>query len=255
MATASTTRTIDLLWTGGWDSTFRLMSALRMEGAQVRPHYVIDPASPCTEVELDAMQRVRDALRRDHPELAERLLPPASASLDDLREDDAESQRFARLSSRAGLGRHYEWLGRYARHAGVEELEVGCNREDPAMSVLKGSLRRVRETPFATYRLADDVRGNDLRLFERLTFPLADLTRAEMRRIAVDAGFLDTLELTWFCLSPRRGEPCGVCAKCHHVVVEGQEHRLPAMSRRLHEIKWHTSWAPWQRVVDMVVGQ
>lgn len=247
-------RTIHLLWTGGWDSTFRLLSALRLEGAEVRPHYVLDPSSPCSELEIDAMQRVREALQRHSPALAERLLPMSSASLDDLPEDDAETERYARLSARSGIGRHYEWLGRYARHAGLDEIEVGCHRDDPAMSLLNGCLRRVGERPFATYRLADEARETDLGLFSRLTFPLAELARADMRRFALDGGFLEQLEHTWFCLTPRRGSACGVCAKCHEAVVDGMGHRLPPVSRRLHDVKWHTRWKPWQHVIDRVVG-
>lgn len=189
MPLADAPRTVDLLWTGGWSSTFRLLSALRLEGAYVRPHYVIDPANPCLELEVDAMQRVRAWLGSASPDLAERLLPTTSASLDDLLEDDVEAQRFARLKGHVGLGRHYEWLGRYARHAGLDEVEVGGHRDDPVMSLLRRCLRRVRERPFTGYRLAEEARETDLGIFARLSFPLADLTRADMRRIALGAGF------------------------------------------------------------------
>lgn len=254
MPLADAPRTVDLLWTGGWNSTFRLLSALRLEGAYVRPHYVIDPANPCLELEVDAMQRVRAWLGSASPDLAERLLPTTSASLDDLLEDDVEAQRFARLKGHVGLGRHYEWLGRYARHAGLDEVEVGGHRDDPVMSLLRRCLHRVRERPFTGYRLAEEARETDLGIFARLSFPLADLTRADMRRIALGAGFHEPLELTWFCLAPRRGKPCGVCAKCHAAVEDGLGHLLSPAGRRLHALKWHTRWGPWHRVVDRVVG-
>lgn len=254
MNTTNGARTVDLFWTGGWVSTFRLLSALQMEEVRVRPHYVLDPSSPRTELEIDAMQHVRRAVQSWRPELAERLLPTASTSLDDLAEDDVGAARFERLSARAGLGRHYEWVSRYARHAGLDELEVGSHRGDPAVALLGDELRRVREQPFATYRLAPEAKDSDLGIFSRLTFPLADLTRGDMRRIALERGFLDTLDLTWFCTSPRRGAPCGVCDKCHAAVVDGFGHMLPAHSLRLHDIKWLTRWRPWQNVVERVMG-
>ena len=74
------------------------------------------------------------------------------------------------------------------------------------------------------------------------------------REIALDGGFLEQLEHTWFCLTPRRGSACGVCAKCHEAVVDGMGHRLLPVSRRLHDVKWHTRWKPWQHVIDRVVG-
>lgn len=254
MSTPHAPRTIDLFWTGGWDSTFRLLTALRLEGAQVRPHYLLDPASRRAELEIDAMGRVREAVREASPEHADRLLPLASASLDDLPADHVAAERYARLGARVELGEHYLWLGRYARHAGLDELEVGCHRGDAVTSLLADYLRPLRESPFATYGLADEALGTDLALFARLTFPLAALTRADMRRVALESGFLETLELTWSCLSPRRGEACGVCAKCHEAVEDGLGHRLSPTSRRLHDLKWHTTWRPWQRVVGRVVG-
>ena len=254
MTSEEAPRTVHLLWSGGWSSTFRALTALHLEGAQVRPHYVLDPLSRHAEMEIDAMRRVRDAVREASPEQADRLLPMASVGLDELQEDDAEAERFARLNARAELGRHYEWLGRYARHAGLDGLEVGSHRHDALTALLDGNLRPVRERPFTTYRLSDEALDTDLGLFAGLSFPLAELTRADMRRIALEGGFLETLELTWFCLTPRRGETCGVCVKCHAAVEDGLGHLLSPAGHRRHDLKWHSSWRPWQRVVDRVVG-
>ncbi len=255
MAPDGGTQTLDVLWTGGWDSTFRLLSALHLEKAEVRPHYVFDPSSPYAELEIDAMQRVRTALMHSRPGLAEMLLPTASMSLDDLPEDEAQRGRFERLRERApGLSPHYERLARYARHVGADELEVGCRRGGPLASLLVGNKRRVREHPFPAYRLSDEARMTDLALLERFTFSLVELDRGDMRRIALERGFLEALEMTWFCQAPRNGQACGVCEKCHHAVVDGLGHLLAPSRRRLHDIKWFTRWAPWQSVVTRVMG-
>lgn len=39
-------QTHHLLWTGGWDSTFRVLQLLLCSRDAVQPHYIIDPERP-----------------------------------------------------------------------------------------------------------------------------------------------------------------------------------------------------------------
>ena len=66
---------VQLLWTGGWDSTFQLLNLLLREGAVVTPWYVIDAERRSTGVELDTMRRLRGELARQFPEARTRLRP------------------------------------------------------------------------------------------------------------------------------------------------------------------------------------
>ena len=64
-----------LLWTGGWDSTYRLLSLLLGEERAVQPYYILDnPRSrPAVPAEREAMRRIRQRLLYRHPEAAVRL--------------------------------------------------------------------------------------------------------------------------------------------------------------------------------------
>ena len=53
---------VDLLWTGGWDSTFRLLDVVLRHHHPVQPWYVIDRERASTERELATMQTIRRAL-------------------------------------------------------------------------------------------------------------------------------------------------------------------------------------------------
>src|SRR5690606_40543452 len=64
-------------------------------------------------------------------------------------------------------------------------------------------------------------------LFGSFRFPLLDLTKCEMRKAAVAAGFQRLMGLTWFCHSPIHGRACGVCAPCCYTINEGLADRLP----------------------------
>ena len=58
-----------VLWTGGWDSTFRVLELVLHWKVSVEPHYVIfHPSAP---QEMAAMDAIRQALGSD----AERILP------------------------------------------------------------------------------------------------------------------------------------------------------------------------------------
>ena len=58
--------TIDVLWTGGLDSTFLVASLCAHEDIAVQPYYIIDEARRSTEQELKAIRTITDALRL-HP--------------------------------------------------------------------------------------------------------------------------------------------------------------------------------------------
>ena len=226
-----TTDTRDLLWTGGWDSTFRLLAALLLEDASVRPHYVMDPGRASTNAELKAMGKVRSALQDQYPDAARRLLPTRYARRDDLPEIPITERRFDSLVARGALGTQYRWLARYAASAGLVDLELAIHRDDKAHVFLVGSVEPIRYRSTTVYRLADSALKTDLALFERFTFPVLDLSKRDMRRLATNNGFGAILELSWFCHRPVAGVPCGLCGPCNDAIREGVGYRLPRVSR------------------------
>ena len=70
--------------------------------------------------------------------------------------------------------------------------------------------------------------AGDLALFAHFHFPVSDLTKLDMARIAADEGFADILEQTWFCHTPLVGRrPCGYCVACVHTRSDGLVGRVP----------------------------
>jgi hypothetical protein len=72
---------VRLLWTRGWDSTFRLLAALLIERRAVRPFYMVDGLRhrPGVPEERQAMRRIRQLIAHWHPEAAPHLLPTSTA--------------------------------------------------------------------------------------------------------------------------------------------------------------------------------
>src|SRR5699024_4580207 len=52
----------NIFWTGGWDSTFRLLQLLFIEKREVQPIYVLDLLYKSTVCELISMNEIRNKL-------------------------------------------------------------------------------------------------------------------------------------------------------------------------------------------------
>jgi hypothetical protein len=60
---------------------------------------------------------------------------------------------------------------------------------------------------------------------------LFEVTKLDMAREADDRGWRPFMDMTWFCHSPIRGKPCGICNPCLYTIEEGLGDRLPRLSR------------------------
>src|SRR5690606_11743488 len=178
--------TRDLLWTSGWDSTFRLLSALLLEDATVRPHYVVDPRRRSTGAEMKAMDRIRSAIEKQYPAVASRVAPTRFAKRDELPVIDKTARRFSQLAATGDLGGQYEWLARYAAAAGLVDLELAIHHDDKAHKFLDGNVEPIRYRSTTVYRLTEEAAKTDLALFERFSFPVFDVTKRDMLRLATE---------------------------------------------------------------------
>ena len=223
---------IRLLWTAGWDSTFRLLDALLVHGKSVQPYYLIDPGRPSTRHELRAMEQIAAAVTERYPQARGRMLPAAVSSVADLRPDAEITARFERLRARSHLGGQYDWLARFATQHGLADLELAIHRDDRAAEFLQAHVVREDGSGDPYYRLRDDPPDTDLRIFERFRFPVFDKTKRDMQRAARERGFAALMELTWFCHIPAAdGTPCGRCNPCRYTMDEGLARRIPLKTR------------------------
>jgi len=253
------TRPCKLLWTAGWDSTFRLLEAMLLRGREVQPYYLIDPERPSTPEELHAMQRVSAAVAERFAGAAGLLREAKICKGVDIRPDPAITGRFLRLKARSHLGGQYDWLARFAEQQGLDELELAVHRDDRAAAFLEPHVVLCEERGDRYYKLRDDPPDPDLRLFERFRFPVFDKTKRDMQRLAREHGFADVLELTWFCHLPTAdGQPCGTCNPCRYTIEEGLGRRLPLRSRLRfhrrklarqikHPFRTAAKWAGWRQ--------
>ncbi len=122
---------INLLWTGGWDSTFRLLELLLIEGKCVQPYYIVDHARKSTGNEFKAMEAIRKGLFSKRPETQEMLLPTIIANRIDIEPNKAISTKWLHLHKNYQLGGQYEWLALFCEQQGLYDLEMCLERHSP----------------------------------------------------------------------------------------------------------------------------
>jgi len=223
---------VHILWTGGWDSTFRVLDLLFRQHRTVQPHYLIDPGRPSVGSEIKAMARMRRRMQERLPD-PDALRPTLFTDEPGIRKNPDITGAWTTLAARNPLGEQYEWIARYAAMQGLESLELSVHIDDRAYLFLDGHIEEIRDGNSKNYRLKpDDDADRDLGLvFGRLHFPLLHISKLDMQAAADQAGFRDIMEMTWFCHNPKRGKPCGMCFPCQFALDEGMARRLPLPAR------------------------
>lgn len=217
---------INTLWTGGWDSTFRVLYATIIEKKTLKPHYIIDVHRKSSLRELQAISEVRALLERTHPEAAPRLLELELKLITEIKDNEEITSAYRRLTRKAPLGGQYDWLARYAYHAAIQNLELSVHIDDKAYYFLR---EKVCKNANQVWVLKSEVIGDE-NIFKFFSFPMLELSKTDMRIAAQENGFIHILERSWFCHQPKNGKPCGVCNPCIYSMQEGMRYRFPLSS-------------------------
>jgi len=219
---------VNLLWSGGWDSTFRLLYLVFVEKRCVQPYYIIDFNRDSTLHELRAMHTVREWVVKKDPQLANLIKPTIIVSTDDIRPDPEIAAKFNRLNESLPkpIGPQYEFLARFAKQYNIPNLELCIELSERAPNTLVNLLSRYINDGSEVKRFDE----NDASIFSFFSFPLLKTSKSDMKRIAAEKGFLDILEKTWFCHKPWHNKPCGICGPCELAIKE-LGYRVPKISR------------------------
>lgn len=225
-----------VLWTGGWDSTFRLLDLVLVRECQVQPYYLVDAERPSTEAELRAMTEIRRQLDKINPDAGRRLLPLKSAEVVSIEPDANITKAYLDLRRQGPLGSQYEWLAAFADKNDLRDLELSIDKGSRPHIILADALKPFVDEGGRSYRLVNTPSDPSLNLFRRFAFPLLEMSKVDMDRYAQVNSFRSLLDLTWFCHTPRDGRPCGTCSPCYQVMQAGLAERIPLRGRSMYYI-------------------
>lgn len=245
---------INLLWTGGWDSSFRLLQLVLVFKKQVQPYYIIDHRRNSLTQEVRAMSTIKRQLDIRYPEARSKILPTIFKEINEIEKDRDITRSYNKLKQFGNLLAQYEWLARFAKEQNINDLEISYEKEisDPENTtrVLTSPYIIKRSTSAGTiYRLINSNPDEDLlNLYGRFNFPVYFTTKMQMQEIANEYGFIKILENSWFCLMPTKSKkPCGKCHPCQTVYLEGLKRRLPFAAR----VRYHT-WPTFRKIAHLL---
>ena len=233
---------INLLWTGGWDSTFRLLYLLLVKHTQVQPYYIIDADRKSTRFECLAMQNIKQRIFTEHPKIRDLLRPTRYIERFDIQPNKEITQSFERIAGPyyERLGSQYDWLARFAHQSGIKDMELSAHyRDGRGYKVIQAFVVKIEDENGSFFKIDPKFSGLDEHtLFKYFRFPIMELTIDDMKMISRKESFYDLMELTWFCHCPRtNGAPCGVCNPCVGKIEEGLGSFIPFSSRIRHHLR------------------
>lgn len=223
---------VNIFWTGGWDSTFRVLQLVIEEKRKVQPHFVVR-AQASVGKEIKTMIDIRRELFRNYPETRGLLKPTFYADILGIENNSQITDSVNKIRRRYDFSGQYDFCGRYCAQHDILDMEISLTKDGRVQKIidpyLSGDHWRMNPNKSGEEKLFFDV-------FKYYKFPLVNTSKVEMKMIAKRGGWDNLLEMTWFCATPYKGKPCGFCGPCTYVIEEGIGRRLPIFRRLLSTI-------------------
>lgn len=204
-----------VFWTGGLDSTFRVIQLLLTTREPVQPHYIIRHEES-TGNEIDTMNNIRRAVSREYPELRPNLLPTFYTNEELIPGSEELALEIKKLKEKVKVHEQLHILADYCMASDIEHIDITYERDE---NEVHGELHVAQFFQV-------------IPAFKSFHNSHEDLTKRGCFNMAVTEGWDDLLKMTSFCRRPRRkGRPCGTCGPCCDAVKEGMGFRLPLIPR------------------------
>ena len=227
---------IKIFWTGGWDSTFRVIS-LANKNVVIRPYFVIMYSEEQSSYELKSMISIAQALRSiDSTNCI--LEDPIIVNRSDVEPNPKITESYNNLYKKYRVPNQYEVLARIAEnHQG---MELGIERDGGTYKLMKkyGKLKYISDE-MGGYHILDPALSDRelLNLFGFYRFPILEKSKIEMRKEAEAMGMIEIMNKTWFCRHPVNNKPCGFCSPCRQAIFKGMKYRFSSDALKRGRIK------------------
>lgn len=228
--------TINLLWTGGWDSTFQLLQLLIIYKKPVLPYYLIDEGRKSTSVEIKTMKKIKKIIYKKYPHTVELLYPTQFYAVNDILPNEVITSAYRALLKNTRVGTQYEYLARFCKQNDIKNIQLSIQehiKPDPTHFNIN-SLITKNNCAFQDVYIIDPKfkKLNEYILFQYFSFPLIKVTKTQMNKITNEKGWKEIMEKTWFCHNPTRNKkPCGICKPCIIAIDEDFGWRIPPVRR------------------------
>ena len=234
-------RIVNILWTGGLDSSFRVIE-LSMMDCIIQPWYILDEVRQSAKNELKAIKKISEIISY-HKNTKAKILSTKIIKLKEISECGIITNSFNILHDKYNIGHQYDLIARLAKQENVTfEMSLEKSDRNKAMDCLNSEANLKLDTngDYSVYKILNNTSTEDVsHVFGRIVFPtsLWNMTKKEEIQWLIDKGHKDTINHTWFCHYPVFGLPCGHCNPCKDSINEGLSFRVPISGRLLYYIK------------------
>lgn len=224
---------VNLLWTGGWDSTFQLLQLLIIHRRRVTPFYLIDAERRSTGVELRTMKRIKNRILKEYPHTHELLQPTQYFAVADISPDSDITEAFQSISKEKFIGSQYNFLPQFCKQKGITDIQLCIHRDDKAHFLIEQIVSDSTDGFQTVFRVDPKFKiRNEYVLFCYFSFPIFKLSKIQMSAISNKQGWKKIMGMTWFCHEPiKNKKPCGKCNPCSYTMEEGLAWRIPVTRR------------------------
>ncbi|MFQ6878806.1 MAG: hypothetical protein ACLRS1_03340 [Oscillospiraceae bacterium] len=206
-------RKVNILWTGGWDSTYRMVE-LSKENVTVQAIYCCDFGRHSIEKEKETIEEIRKALI-EKPETKATFLPICYIDIENIPANSNITKAYHNICEKVKLGSQYEWLARLTQI--YPNLEIGIEKPAGEYSGCVDAINtfgRLKSNDNG-FEIDREYSSDDcISLFGGFCFPIINMTELDMVRNIREWGYEDIMKKIWFCHSPVNGKSCGVCRPC-----------------------------------------
>jgi len=224
-------RIVHIFWTGGLDSTYRVVELSRQE-CVIQPHYIIT-SRRTVENELKAISDITAIINSDKRTTA-KLLPVETFPKTELEVyPDIQSAWDLLHEMKDFKSQQYPLLTRYARQKKLK-LEMGIQFSENGSVVKVVDQSYLIDCPdHEDVMMIDPEKGSQewasYTLFKDFLFPklLYHKTKREEIEELKKQGYDKVLKKVWTCFNPVLGMPCGHCFACKSAMKEGAGMMVP----------------------------
>lgn len=216
------------LWTGGWDSTFRIIQLYNRD-VIIQPIYVVDPGRKSSKKEIETIQLLTEQIKNRFVNSKGEILP-----VELIQKKNIKNNLFLKLIFKLNrkfyklrMGKQYYWLACLAKNYNSKLEQCFHLESDRDQLISTKDLQEIVDETGGRNWVVNPKKMSFLKrqIFKNVRFPLMYISKLEMKSYAEAHNFIDIMNNTWFC--HRSGDkPCGECAPCKQYVKDGFGYRV-----------------------------
>ncbi len=235
---------IEILWTGGWDSTFRIAELSRQE-CIIQPYYILDNNRKSIEYEKKAMNNILMALKQKK-ETKAKFNDIIILNKDDIPDNKEVTDAYKVIAEKTHLGAQHDWLARFALNH--KNIELGTEDGEIENSHILQAINEYGKLVFKDgigYLDQKKSTKEGVLVLGNFSFPIINKTEIDMVNIIKEWGYEDVMKHIWFCHTPINGECCGVCHPCELKYESNMQFLLTKRAIRNYKLK---------KIAKMILG-